>query len=318
MTRRRAVVTGGAGFIGSHLVEKLHADGWDVCVVDDFSTGAERNLDAVAEHVTVLRGDVRDADLLGRACRGAEAVFHHAAVASVAACVADPVGTGSVNLDGTVRVLEAARSAGVARVILASSCAVYGDSEALPLSEGTLPAPQSPYAVHKACAELQAGLYTRLFGVGTVVLRYFNVFGPRQDPAGDYAAVIPCFIAECLAGRAPRVFGDGAQTRDFVYVGDAVRANLLAVGAAGATGRVVNVASGVETSIRDLLEEVAKLTGFSGEAAYSSARPGDLRRSVADTQAAADLLGFEPAIDLREGLRRTVEAFRRRAGGIAA
>jgi UDP-glucose 4-epimerase len=318
VTSRCAVVTGGAGFIGSHLVERLDAEGWDVRVVDDFSSGSEANLASVAERVAILRGDVRDARLLAQACEGAEVVFHQAAVASVEASMADPVATGSVNVEGTVGVLEAARAAGVRRVVLASSCAVYGDEVTSPAAEDAPPSPRSPYGVHKVCAELHAQLYSRLHGLGTVQLRYFNVYGPRQDPRGDYAAVVPRFIAACLTGDGPQVHGDGGQTRDFVYVEDVVRANLLAAHAADVPRQPLNVASGKETSIATLLERIVELTGFSGQASYSSARPGDLRRSVADTRAAAEFLGFEPVVGLEEGLRRTVEAFRRQAGGIAA
>jgi UDP-glucose 4-epimerase len=307
---RRALVTGGAGFIGSHLVEGLAAAGWSVRVLDDLSSGCESNLAAVRDSVELLVGDVRDPSAVEGALDGVSVVFHLGAIASVPASVEDPLGTGSVNLDGTLRVLEAARSAGAERVVLASSCAIYGDAGPLPAREDAVPRPASPYAVQKAAAELYAGVYTRLHGLATVALRYFNVYGPRQRPDSEYAAVIPRFVAACLEGKPPSIFGDGGQTRDFVSVDDAVRANLLAATRQEAIGGVFNVASGVETSIADLAARICEATGVLEDPSYSPARPGDVRRSVADPEAARERLGFEPEVALTEGLRRTVDAIR--------
>jgi nucleoside-diphosphate-sugar epimerase len=240
---------------------------------------------------------------------GADTVFHHAAIASVPASVADPLRTHAVNVDGTLEVLEAARAAGVRRVIFAASSAAYGDGEELPKVE-TLPVtPLSPYALHKHAGELYCTLYTRLYGLETVALRYFNVFGPRQDPKSEYAAVIPRFIEAALAGEPATIYGDGEQTRDFVYVADAVRANLLAADAERAPGAVINVATGRRTSLNQLWRQIRELAGVALEARHAAARVGDVRDSVADVSRARELLGFEPGTDRREGLRRTLESF---------
>jgi UDP-glucose 4-epimerase len=311
-----ALVTGGAGFIGSHLVERLVAGGWSVRVLDDFSSGREEHLVHVAEEVDVVRGDVRDARAVDAAVRGAEVVFHQAAIPSVPLSVAEPIRTQGVNVEGTLRVLEAARRAGVRRVVYAASCAVYGDAPELPKREALPPAPRSPYALQKYAGEVYCRLYADLHGLETVALRYFNVYGPRQDPDGDYAAVIPKFITACLAGAAPRIYGDGEQTRDFVMVDDVVRANLLAADAARTCGSVCNVASGRRARLNELLDLVREHTGAEVEARYDPPRPGDVRDSVACLDRARDVLGYAPGVDLGEGLRRTVESFR--AKGSAA
>ena len=315
--QRRALVTGGAGFIGSHLAERLVRDGWEVRVLDDFSTGREANLAAIRERIELLRGDLRDRALVARGVTGADLVFHHAAIPSVPRSVEDPLLTDEVNVHGTLGLLEAARAAGVRRVVFAASCAAYGDGEELPKREDAAVRPASPYALQKYVGERYCRLYSELFGFPTVALRYFNVFGPRQDPAGDYAAAVPRFIQACLRGEPPRIFGDGAQTRDFVYVDDVVGANLAAAKADTAAGSVVNVASGVETSVNDLVEAVRGLTGFAGQAVYAPPRAGDVKRSVADIGAARAVLGWTPTVPLREGLRRTIASVRA-AGGMAA
>ncbi|MHC4493083.1 MAG: SDR family oxidoreductase [Planctomycetota bacterium] len=313
---RGALVTGGAGFIGSHLVERLVADGWSVRVLDDFSSGREEHLVHVAGKVDVVRGDVRDARAVEAAVRGAEVVFHQAAIPSVPLSIAEPIRTQAVNVEGTLRVLEAARCAGTRRVVYAASCAVYGDAPELPKRETLPPHPLSPYALQKYTGEVYCRLYAELRGLETVALRYFNVYGPRQDPAGDYAAVIPRFITACLAGAAPHVYGDGEQTRDFVMVDDVVRANLLAADAARASDAVCNVASGRRTRLNELLDLARTHTGAEVEARYDPPRPGDVRDSVACLDRARDLLGYAPAVDLDEGLRRTVESFKAK-GGVA-
>ena len=307
--RRTALVTGGAGFIGGHLVERLCADGWSVRVVDDFSTGREANLAAVAQRIELLRGDIRDADVLARAMRGVEVVFHQAAMASVPRSVAEPVRTNSVNDDGTLGVLEAARHAGVRRVVYAASSSAYGDTPELPKIE-TMPAtPLSPYALQKYTGEVYCRLYTELYGLETVALRYFNVYGPRQDPKSEYAAVIPKFITACLRGEGPTIFGDGEQTRDFTMVYDAVQANLLSADAPRASGRVCNVAAGARTSLNELFAAIRAETGTTATPHYAPPREGDVRDSLASLARTRELLGYEPRISLREGLRITIESF---------
>jgi len=314
--RRLALVTGGAGFIGSHLVDRLLRDGWRVRVLDDFSSGRAANLAAAGEAVELLRGDVCDEVLLARAVRGADVVFHQAAIASVPRSLADPLRTHEVNATGTLRVLEAARRAAVRRVVFAASSAPYGDAPELPKREDMPPRPLSPYALQKWVAESYCGLYAALYGTEAVALRYFNVFGPRQDPRSEYAAVIPRFVTACLRGESPVVYGDGEQTRDFCFVDDAVEANVRAAEAPGAAGAAVNVAGGRRVSLNEILALLGELTGRVLRPRYEPARAGDVRDSVADLSRARALLSFEPAVDLREGLRRTIESFRAAAGGI--
>ena len=315
---RRALVTGGAGFIGGHLVAGLVAEGWRVRVLDDFSSGFESNLEDVEDVVALLRGDVRDDAMLARAMAGVEVVFHQAAVASAALSVAEPLRTNSVNLDGTLRVLEAARRAGVRRVVYASSSSTYGNSRELPKVESMTAEPLSPYALQKLVGECYCRLYSSLYQLETVALRYFNVFGPRQDPRGEYAAVIPRFVCAALAGKGATIFGDGEQTRDFIFVQDAVRANLLAADAERASGAVINIAAGRRIGLNDLWRAIREITGVTAPPRHAPAREGEVRDSVADLTRARELLGFEPTTSLREGLRRTVESFSQKAskGGL--
>jgi UDP-glucose 4-epimerase len=302
-------VTGGAGFIGGHLVSGLLAEGWSVRVIDDLSTGAERNLADVIDRVDFIRGDIRDAQSLERAMDGVEVVFHQAAVPSVPRSVAEPLMTNSVNVDGTLRVLETARNTGVRRVVYAASSSAYGDTEVLPKVE-TLPAtPQSPYALQKYTGEVYCRLYHDLYGLETVALRYFNIFGPRQDPNSDYAAVIPSFASAAVAGNPPTIYGDGNQTRDFTYVENAVQANLRAADAERAPGLVINIAAGERTSINDLWLGIREIVGTDGEARYEAARAGDVRDSLADLSRAIEVLEYEPAVGLEEGLCRTIASF---------
>jgi UDP-glucose 4-epimerase len=304
---RAALVTGGAGFIGSHLVDRLLACGWRVRVLDDFSTGRAANLAHLLGQAEVIRGDLRDRELVEKAVGGVEVVFHQAAVPSVPRSVAEPERTNDVNVTGTLGLLEASRRAGVRRVVFASSSSVYGDTPVLPKVETMPPCPLSPYALQKYAGERYCQLFHRLYGLETVALRYFNVYGPRQNPRSEYAAVIPRFATACLRGQPPTVFGDGGQTRDFTFVGDAVAANLLAADAAAAPGAVINVAGGRRVSLDELLRELRSLTGASVEARYQPARPGDVRDSLADLSCARELLGYEPKVELRSGLRWTVE-----------
>jgi UDP-glucose 4-epimerase len=307
--RRRALVTGGAGFIGGHLCERLVELGWQVRVLDDFSSGRDENLREIADQIEIVRGDVRDAQVVASAVEGVEVVFHQAALPSVPRSVAEPVRTHAVNSDGTLLVLDCARHAGVRRVVYAASSSAYGDTPTLPKIE-TMPArPRSPYALQKYTGEVYCQLFTELYGLETVALRYFNVYGPRQDPKSEYAAVIPRFVTACLGGVAPRIYGDGEQTRDFTCVVDAVRANLLAADAPRASGSVCNVAAGARTSLNQLLAEIRLQTGARVEPIHVPAREGDVRDSLASLERSRELLGYEPSVSLQEGLKLTIAHF---------
>ena len=298
------LVTGGAGFIGSHLVDGLLDAGFRVRVLDDLSTGRRENLSDVADRIEFLEGDVRDATLVGRALEGCRFVFHEAALPSVIQSIEDPVESGEVNAHATLMLLQASRRAGVERLVFAGSCAVYGDDETLPLSETTPVRPLSPYALHKYASELHCRLFTELYGFETVVLRYFNVYGPRQDPRGDYAAVVPLFVEAFQKETAPTSYGDGEQTRDFVYVTDVVAANLRAATTPGAAGGVFNVASGSATSVNELFGLVRELAGVCFEARREPGRAGEVRHSRADVTGARQVLGFSGSVEIREGVRR--------------
>jgi UDP-glucose 4-epimerase len=302
-----AFVTGGAGFIGSHLVDRLLSEGWQVRLLDDFSSGRESNVAHLNGKVELLRGDLRDRSLIEKALVGVDVVFHQAAVPSVPRSVAEPERTHDVNVNGTLGLLEAARSAGVRRLVFASSSSAYGDTPELPKVETMPPCPLSPYALQKYTSERYCQLYHRLYGLETVALRYYNVYGPRQNPESEYAAVIPRFASACLASQAPVVFGDGEQTRDFTFVGDAVSANLLAAEAPGAPGEVINVAGGRRVSLNQLLAEIREITGAKILPRHEAARPGDVRDSLASLERARELLGYEPQVELRTGLATTVE-----------
>lgn len=313
----KALVTGGAGFIGSNLTEALLTEGHDVCVVDDFSTGRRSNL-ASAEswaaagggRYRLLEGDIRDPGVCNEGIEGRDHVFHLAAIPSVPRSVADPMTTNAVNLEATLRLLEAARRAQVERFVFSSSSSVYGESEVLPKVESMPPAPISPYGLQKLTAESYCALYHRLYGLPTVALRYFNVFGPRQDPGSEYAAVVPKFLTAIKAGRRPTIYGDGEQTRDFTFVANVVRVNLLACNAGSqALGRAFNVGCGTRISLNDLVREIAALVGCEVEPEYTDPRPGDIRHSLAGLELTRTLLGYEPDTGLTEGLRRTLDSF---------
>jgi nucleoside-diphosphate-sugar epimerase len=304
---RFALVTGGAGFIGSHLADGLLAQGWRVRVLDDFSSGRESNVAHLNGRAELLRGDLRDRALLTQALAEVEEVFHQGAVPSVPRSIAEPERTHDVNVNGTLGLLEASRDAEVRRLVFASSSSAYGDTPELPKVETMPPRPLSPYALQKYTAERYCQLYHRLYGLETVALRYFNVYGPRQNPKSDYAAVIPRFVTACLANESPVVFGDGEQTRDFTFVGDAVAVNILAADAPHAAGEVINVAGGRRVSLNELLAEIREITGAETSPRYEAARPGDVRDSLADLGRARELLGYEPQVDLRTGLARTIE-----------
>ncbi len=307
---RQVLVTGGAGFIGSHLVEALLARGEQVRVLDNLSTGRREHLAAVADHpgLEFIVGDLGHPDGLTAAMRGVEVVFHQAAVRSVPRSVEDPWAAHDVNATGTLRVLLAAREAGVRRVVYASSSSVYGHQETLPLEEGLRPAPLSPYAVSKLAGEHYCRVFASLYGLETVSLRYFNVFGPRQDPASRYAAVIPRFITAALAGEPLEVHGDGKQTRDFTYVSNVVEANLRAAEAPGVGGAVFNVAGGERHAVLDLVRALEELLGRELPVIHTPPRPGDVRDTQAEISRARAALGFTPTVSFREGLRRTLAA----------
>jgi nucleoside-diphosphate-sugar epimerase len=305
-----ALVTGGAGFIGSHLVENLVHQGCSVTVLDNLTSGHLRNLEQVASKITFIRGDIRDLQVILQASKGCDAVFHHAAVVSVTKTVEDPIGSAEVNEAGTLNVLEAARRNGAARVVLASSSAIYGDDPQLPKAEAMAPVPLSPYAVQKLTNEYYARLYHRLYGLKTVCLRYFNVFGPRQDPGSPYSGVISIFMTRASRNLAPVIYGDGRQTRDFVFVGDVVRANLLAAGKAAAVGEVFNIGTGCSVSINDLWHSIARLGACRLPAEYADPRSGDIVHSLAGIEKAGRYMGFEPAVKLEEGLQRTYDWYR--------
>ncbi len=310
----RVLVTGGAGFIGSHLVRACLEAGEDVRVLDDLSSGKRENLRGVERELELVERSVADADALERAARGCEVVYHQAAIASVPRTVEDPLGSHAVNATGTLHVLEAARRAGARRVVYASSSAVYGDGEELPKHEDMPARPRSPYALQKWIGEQYCEQYARLYGLASVSLRYFNVFGPRQDPDSMYAGVIPRFVTALCSGAQPRIFGDGLQSRDFVYVADVVAANRAAAQAkTGIEGSPVNVGRGERTTLRELLAACAAALGAPApEPRFEAERPGDVRHSQADVSRAAERLGFRAGTPLPAGLRDTVRWY---AGG---
>ena len=304
------LVTGGAGFVGSHIVEELIGLGERVRVLDNFSTGRRENLAPVLEHVDLVEGDLCDLATVRRAMEGVDYVLHQAALASVQRSVDDPLAAHTANATGTLHLLMAARDEGVKRVVYASSSSVYGDSPVLPKQEDHLPRPKSPYAVSKLAGEHYCQTFAELYGLETVSLRYFNVFGPRQDPTSQYAAVIPLFITAMLQGAAPTVYGDGGQSRDFTYVSNVVRANLLAATVPGVAGRVFNVACGQRYTLLDLIAALNGTLGARIAPVHTAPRPGDVRHSLADVTAAQEALGYRTEVDFHEGLRRTLAWYR--------
>jgi nucleoside-diphosphate-sugar epimerase len=302
----RVLVTGGAGFIGSNLAERLCREGHSVRVLDNLTTGRRENLASVRDDLELIEGDVRSPERVHSAVRGCELVFHQAALPSVPRSIQDPLTSHASNVTGTLNVLLASRDEGVRRVVFASSSSVYGADPSLPKAESMPAVPIAPYGVGKLAAEGYCRAFFQVYGLETVSLRYFNVFGPRQDPLSEYAAVIPRFIAAILDGRRPTIYGDGEQSRDFTYVDNAVEANLLAATAPDVGGQAFNIAGGEGITLNALLDELRAITEISIEAVHEAARPGDLRHSLADLSRAREALPYEPSIDLREGLERTV------------
>jgi UDP-glucose 4-epimerase len=303
----RVLVTGGAGFIGSNLVRALLAEGEEVRVLDNFSTGSRANLEGLP--VEIVEGELRSYERVHNAVRGVEVVFHLGALGSVPRSVQDPLTSSAVNVEGTLNVLLAARDEGIRRVVFSSSTSVYGSSRELPTREDAPPDPISPYGVAKLAAERYCISFSRVYeSFETVVLRYFNVFGPRQSPFSQYAAVIPLFIRAIAAGEPVTINGDGEQSRDFTYVDNVVDATVAAASAPGASGRIFNVASGAPASVNRVADSIGAILGKPVERRHAPPRPGDIRDSWADLTAAREVLGFEPAVPLDEGLRRTADA----------
>ena len=302
------VVTGGAGFIGSHIASALTAGGARVRVLDDLSTGHRENLEEIGGDIDFIEGSVADENVLKKALDGAELVFHEAAIPSVPRSVAEPTQTHIASVDGTFSLLLAARDQKVRRVVYAASSSAYGDQPTLPKVEQMAPDPLSPYAVAKLVGEYYCQVFTRVYGLETVSLRYFNVFGPRQDPGSQYSGVVSRFISTLLGNERPVIYGDGEQSRDFTYIENVVAANLSAASSKGAVGKVINVANGARITLNELLAELKELTGkHDVTAEYLDARVGDVRHSLADITMARELLGYESKVDLREGLKRTLD-----------
>lgn len=304
------LVTGGAGFIGSNIAEALESRGEEVVVLDNLSTGHEANMESFLSGVTFINGDIRDAETGARALEGVDYVLHQAALASVPRSIEDPVLVNDVNVNGTINMLEQSRLAGVKCFVFAASSSAYGDSETLPKREEMLPRPLSPYAVSKLTGEYYCSVFSTVYGLPTLSLRYFNVFGPRQDPASQYAAVVPIFISKLIQGERPTIYGDGEQSRDFTYVSNVVEANLLAARSAGSAGQMVNIACGARYTLNDLYSRIRMLISSDLEPLYDDPRQGDVKHSQADVERARELLGFSCGVSFEEGLEKTVEWYR--------
>ncbi|MGB9630171.1 MAG: SDR family oxidoreductase [Thermodesulfobacteriota bacterium] len=312
----RVLVTGGAGFIGSHLTEALLRQGHLVRVIDNYSTGKRENLifDQSYPFLEIIEGDIREIEVCKEVMKEIEYVFHQAAIPSVQRSIEDPLTTHSANVEGTLNLLVSAKETGVARFIYASSSSIYGDTPTLPKKEEMPPHPLSPYALQKYIGEQYCRLFSRLYGLETACLRYFNIFGPRQDPTSIYSAVIPRFIDALLNGRAPVIYGDGEQSRDFTYIDNVIQANLLAMEAEKLNGEVINVACGERISLNQLLDLLKKILGSRISPIYEEARKGDVKHSLADIQKAKQILGYEPQVGIHTGLSKTIEYFQKKRG----
>ena len=306
------LITGIAGFIGSSIARALLAQGDEVRGIDNLSTGKRENLTEILGKIDFREADLLDLDAVHEACRGVDYVFHEAAIPSVPKSVIDPLGSNRANVDGTVHLLVAAKDAKVKRVVYAASSSAYGDTPTLPKHEGMVPNPISPYAVAKLASEYYMTSFYRCYGLETVCLRYFNIFGPRQDPTSPYSGVLAKFITQMLAGEQPTIFGDGLQSRDFTYIDNTVSANLLAAKApaAEAAGKVFNVATGERFDLNQTFELLKKIIGYKGEIKYAADRAGDVKHSLADLSRAEKALGYKPLVNFEEGLRRTVDWYR--------
>lgn len=309
MSSKKVLVTGGAGFIGSNLVAELLARGYAVKVLDNFSSGKRENIRKFEKEVELIEGDIRSYHIVRDAVKDVEVVFHQAALPSVPRSVKDPITSNEVNVNGTLNVLDASVSASVRRVIYASSSSVYGDNPELPKHEGMLPNPLSPYAVSKLAGEKYCAVFSRIYGLETIALRYFNVFGPNQDPASQYSAVIPKFIRAILAGEQPVIYGDGEQSRDFTFVSNVVEANILAAEAKCESGIVMNCACSGQVTLNELVDRINRLLGKDIKPVYAEPRTGDIKHSFADVRLALEKIGFSPWVNFDEGLKITVNSY---------
>lgn len=308
----RSLVTGGAGFIGSNLVERLLHEGHEVRVLDNYETGNKDNLTEFLNDIELFEGDIRDAALVKRAISGADFVFHQAALSSVPRSIADPIASNAVNVDGTLNVLMAAREANVQKVVYASSSSIYGPTEVLPKEESMPPNPISPYALAKFAGEKYCQIFSDLYDLPTVCLRYFNIFGPRQDPKSEYAAVVPLFITNLLSGQPIQIYGNGEQSRDFTYIENAINANLLAATASKeADGEIFNVGCNARATLNTLVNLMGELIGIEVSPEYHPPRLGDVKHSLADVSKAQRLLNFNPKVDLKQGLEHTIDWFQK-------
>lgn len=305
----RYLITGGAGFIGSNIAYRLLEIGDEVRILDNFSTGRRINIDTIEDKIEIIDGDIRDYWTVREAVNDVDYILHQAALPSVPRSVSNPLTSNAVNIDGTINILEAAKQAGVKRVVMASSSSVYGDTPKLPKSEDMATDPLSPYAVTKLTCEKYCKVFYELYRLETVCLRYFNIFGPRQDPNSEYAAVIPKFILSMLRGEAPEVYGDGEQSRDFTFINNAVEANLLATTAENAVGNYYNIACGARFTLNDLLEMLRKIIGCDIQAKYTASRQGDILHSYADISRAVEDMNYDPKVDFSNGLKQTVKWF---------
>jgi nucleoside-diphosphate-sugar epimerase len=304
------LVTGGAGFIGSHIAEELATQGHFVRVIDNFLTGKEENIASFLDRIELIRGDIRDIELCHEALKDIDYVLHQAALPSVPRSVEDPLLTNAINIEGTLNILLASKEANVKGFVFASSSSVYGDDDKLPKKEGQEGNPLSPYALTKLAGEKYCQVFSEIYGLPTVCLRYFNVFGPRQDPSSEYAAVIPNFITRLLSDKAPIIHGDGEQSRDFTYVANIVEANLQAANTPGISGQVLNLGNGLQTSVNDLAKTLMDLINIDIEPIHEEERPGDIKHSFADISRAGSILNYTPRVSLQDGLLKTIEWFR--------
>ncbi len=309
MSRIRFLVTGGAGFIGSNIVARLLNLGYDVRVVDNFSTGKRENLSPVINDIELIEGDIRSLNIAEKAVKGIDIIIHQAALPSVPRSIADPITTNEVNVGGTINILEAAVKNKARKFVMASSSSIYGDNPDLPRIETMPPNPASPYAVSKMAAEKYCEVYSQLYGLETITLRYFNVFGPNQDPTSEYSAVIPRFIYSAIKNISPVIYGDGKQSRDFVFVDNVVEANIRAAFADGISGIVLNCAGHEQITINRVVELISDYLEKSIYPLYKNPRPGDVKHSFASIQAARDIIGYQPEIDFKAGLEKTIKYF---------